>query len=183
MHGHEKSDPVIVARKPTNKAGRPAAEPVERRTGAEGNAGQQRTRRAQDRESVSQVLDRVRRAAGQWKKEKFTGLFHHLSIPMLRTAFFALERDAAPRIDGLTSLLSQKAKHDVPLLPQHEHPAGEHSDNRHLAKSCVAQFEQPSSGKPDAHEGPCTGDETFNNRAGCHCTQDGIDAELSYLNE
>src|SRR5437764_12679289 len=99
MHGHEKSDPVIVARKPTNKAGRPAAEPVERRTGAEENAGQQRTRRAQDRESVSQVLDRVRRAARQWKKEKFTALFHHLSIPMLRTA--ALKRDAAPGIDGL----------------------------------------------------------------------------------
>ena len=102
MHGHEKSDPAIVARKPTNKAGRPAAEPAERRAGAEGNAGQQRTRRAQDRESVSQVLDRVRRAARQWKKEKFTALFHHLSMPMLRTAFFALKRDAAPGIDGLT---------------------------------------------------------------------------------
>ena len=102
MHGHEKSDPVVVARKPTNKAGGPAAEPVERRTGAEGNAGQQRMRRAQDRGSMSQALDRVRRAARQRKKERFTALFHHLSIPMLRTAFFALKRDAAPGIDGLT---------------------------------------------------------------------------------
>src|SRR5438128_226016 len=34
MHGREKSDPAIVARKPTNAAGRPAAEPVERRAGA-----------------------------------------------------------------------------------------------------------------------------------------------------
>ena len=102
VRGHEKSDPVIVARKPTNKAGRPAAEPVERRTRAEGNAGQQRTRRAQDRESVSQVLDRVRRAARQRKKERFTALFHHFSIPMLRTAYFALKRDAAPGIDGMT---------------------------------------------------------------------------------
>jgi RNA-directed DNA polymerase len=102
MHGHEKSDPVIVARKPTNKAGQSAAEPVERRAGAEGNADQQRMRRAQDRGSVSQVLDRVRRAARQRKKEKFTALFHHLSIPMLRTAFFAIKRDAAPGIDGLT---------------------------------------------------------------------------------
>src|SRR5262249_26569168 len=84
------------------KAGRPAAEPVERRTGAEGNAGQQRTRRAQDRESVSQALERVRGAARQRKKERFTALFHHLSVPMLRTAFFALKRDAAPGIDGLT---------------------------------------------------------------------------------
>jgi hypothetical protein len=30
MHGHEKSDSVIVAEKPANKAKRSAAEPVER---------------------------------------------------------------------------------------------------------------------------------------------------------
>jgi RNA-directed DNA polymerase len=102
MHGREKSDPAIVAVKPTNKAGQPAAEPVERRAGAEGNTGQQRTRRAQDRESVSQALDRIRQAARTRKKEKFTALFHHLSVPMLRTAFFALKREAAPGVDGLT---------------------------------------------------------------------------------
>ena len=79
MHGREKSDPAIVATKPTNKAGRPAAEPVERRAGAEGNARQQSTRRAQDRASVSQALERVREAARQRKKERFTALFHHLS--------------------------------------------------------------------------------------------------------
>jgi hypothetical protein len=62
MHEHEKSDPAIVVKKPTNKAGQPAAEPVERRAGAEGNADQQSTRRAQDRESVSQALNRVRTA-------------------------------------------------------------------------------------------------------------------------
>ena len=33
MHEHGKSDSAIVAAKPTNKAGRPAAEPVERRAG------------------------------------------------------------------------------------------------------------------------------------------------------
>ena len=102
MQGHEKSDSTIVAAKPTNKAGRLAAEPVERRVEAKGNAGQQSTRRAQDRKSVSQALDRIRRAARQRKKEKFTSLFHHLSIPMLRTAFFELKREAAPGVDGLT---------------------------------------------------------------------------------
>ena len=60
MHGHGKSDSAIVARKPTNKAGQPAAEPVERRAGAEGNAGQQSTCRAQNRESVPQALERIR---------------------------------------------------------------------------------------------------------------------------
>ena len=60
MHGHEKSDSVIVAVKPTNKAERSAAELVEPRTGTKGNAGQQSTRRTQSRVSVSQALDRIR---------------------------------------------------------------------------------------------------------------------------
>ncbi len=102
MHDHEKSDLAIVASKPTNKAGKPAAEPVERRAGTEGNARQQSTRRAQDRASVSQALERVRQAARHRKKERFTTLFHHLSPQMLRTAFLALKRDAAPGVDGLT---------------------------------------------------------------------------------
>ena len=49
MHGHEKSSSAIVAVKPTNKAERSAAEPVEPRAEAEGNAGQQSTHRAQYR--------------------------------------------------------------------------------------------------------------------------------------
>ena len=60
MHGREKSDLARGAVKPANNDGRPSAELVERRAGAEGNAGQDRTRRAQDRASVSQGLDRVR---------------------------------------------------------------------------------------------------------------------------
>src|SRR4051794_24197368 len=102
MHDHEKSDPAIVARKPTNAAGRPAAEPVERRAGAEGNAGQRSTHRAQDRASVSQALGRVRQAARHRKKERFTALLHHLRPGLLREAFLALRRDAAPGADGLT---------------------------------------------------------------------------------
>src|SRR5580704_10106551 len=88
MHGHGKSDSAIVAAKPTNKAGQPAAEPVEQSAGAKGNASQQSTRRAQDRVSVSQALGRIRQAARQRKKERFTSLFHHLSIELLRLAFF-----------------------------------------------------------------------------------------------
>jgi len=102
MHGREKSDPVVVAAKPTNKAEQSAAEPVEPRTGTKGIAGQQSMRRAQDRGSVSQALSRVRNVAKQGKKEKFTTLFHHLDAAMLRTAFFALKKDAAPGVDELT---------------------------------------------------------------------------------
>ena len=43
MHGHEKSRSAIVAVKPTNKAERSAAEPVERRAETKGNADQQRS--------------------------------------------------------------------------------------------------------------------------------------------
>jgi hypothetical protein len=39
-HGREKSDPAIVAMKPTNEAGRPAEEPGEPKAGAEENAGE-----------------------------------------------------------------------------------------------------------------------------------------------
>ncbi|GLR90411.1 hypothetical protein GCM10007857_71260 [Bradyrhizobium iriomotense] len=60
MNGHEKSDSVIVAGKPTNKAERSAAELVERRAGTKGNADQQSTRRTQSWISVSQALARIR---------------------------------------------------------------------------------------------------------------------------
>jgi group II intron reverse transcriptase/maturase len=102
MREPEKSDSVVVAGKPTNKAERSAAEPVEPRTGTKGNAGQQSTRRAQDRASVSQALERVRQAARQGKKERFTSLLHHVDPAMLRTAFYAMKRDAAPGVDGIT---------------------------------------------------------------------------------
>jgi len=102
MNGREKSDAVIVATKPTNKAGQPVAEPVERRAATERNASGQSTCRTQGRASVSQTLDRVRQAVKRGKKEKFTALFHHLSVDLLREAFFTLKRDAAPGVDGLT---------------------------------------------------------------------------------
>src|SRR3954462_12565051 len=102
MHEPEKSDPVVVAEKPTNKAAQATAEPVEPRMGTEGNADQQSTRRAQDWVSVSQALDRVRQAARQRKKERFTALLHHIDPAMLRTAFYAIKRDAAPGVDGMT---------------------------------------------------------------------------------
>jgi group II intron reverse transcriptase/maturase len=51
---------------------------------------------------VSQGLDRVRSAAKQRKKEKFTALLHHVTVESLRDAFLALKRRAAPGVDGVT---------------------------------------------------------------------------------
>jgi retron-type reverse transcriptase len=63
---------------------------------------QQNARRAQNRESVSQALDRIRKVASQRKKEKFTALLHHISPEHLEAAFYELKENAAPGVDGLT---------------------------------------------------------------------------------
>ena len=102
MYGHEKSDHAIVAGKPTNKAERSAAESVERRAETKGNADQQSTCRAQSRVSVSQALERIRKVARERKKERFTALFHHISVELLGDAFYELKEDAAPGVDRLT---------------------------------------------------------------------------------
>jgi RNA-directed DNA polymerase len=112
MNGYEKSDSVIVAAKPANKAAHSAveqstvelaaAEPVEPRAETKGNADQQSTCRAQSRVSVSQALERIRKVAKERKKERFTALFHHISIDLLEEAFFELKEDAAPGVDRLT---------------------------------------------------------------------------------
>jgi hypothetical protein len=68
MHGHEKSDSVVVAVKPANKAQEPtaeasagasAAEPVERRAGTKGNADWQSTHWTQRQARVSKGLERI----------------------------------------------------------------------------------------------------------------------------
>jgi RNA-directed DNA polymerase len=102
MHGREKSDSAIVAGKPTNKVVPTAAEPVERRAGAKGNANQQSTNRAQNLGTVSQALERIRKVAKERKKERFTALFHHISIDLLDEAFYELKENAAAGVDGLT---------------------------------------------------------------------------------
>ena len=68
----ENPDSGVLALKPANKAGQPAAEWAERRLGTEGNTSQPHTCRAQHRGSVPQGLERVRQAAKARKKERFT---------------------------------------------------------------------------------------------------------------
>ncbi len=101
MHGHEKSDPAIVAVKPANEGGQPPEEPVEPRAGAEGNAIERGMRRTPGRESLSHGLDRVRQAAKQ-KGERFTALLHHLDVALLKSAFGWLRKEASAGVDGVT---------------------------------------------------------------------------------
>ena len=102
MHEPEKSDLPVVAVKPTNKLGQPRAEPVEPRGRTEGNAGKPDMRRTPSRESMPQGLERVRQAAREGKKERFTALLHHVTVDLLKDAYSWLKRGAAPGVDGLT---------------------------------------------------------------------------------
>jgi len=104
MFEPEKSDSAIVAMKLANKTAvsKAVAELVEPRAGTKGNTEQPRTRRTQSRSSVSQRLDRVRNAARQRKKEKFTALLHHIDFDLLLESFLALKRTAAAGVDKVT---------------------------------------------------------------------------------
>src|SRR4030088_1297538 len=101
MHEGEKSDLAIVAVKPTNKAGRSAAELVEPRAGTKGNAGQQSTDRTPSRATVTQALERIRRTARERKTERLTALLHHITPELLEAEFFAPEEHAAAGVDGV----------------------------------------------------------------------------------
>ncbi len=102
MHGTEQSDPLVVLRRPANKAVRTVAESVEGSGGTERNADQQSTGRTQSREAVSQAQGRIREAVNRNRKERLTALLHHVDIDCLRWAFFSLKRRAAPGVDEIT---------------------------------------------------------------------------------
>jgi group II intron reverse transcriptase/maturase len=59
-------------------------------------------RRAQNRGSVSQGLERIRQAAKERKQERFTTLLHHVRVELLEEAFFDLKKNAAAGVDGVT---------------------------------------------------------------------------------
>jgi RNA-directed DNA polymerase len=155
MHGRGKSDSAIVAEKPANKAAAPAveksttsavvAEPGEPRAGTKGNAGQQSTCRAQSRVSVSQALERIRKVAKEKRKEKFTSLFHHISVELLEVAFYELKADAAAGVDRLTW-----EDYEADLEPRLE--------DLHERVQCGAYRAQPSRRvyipKPDGRQRP-----------------------------
>jgi len=101
-HGHEKSDPSIVAMKLANEDGRPSEEPMEPREGAKGNTSQHPTHRTLGRRRVSHGLDRVRQAAKERKEEPFTALLHHVDVELLRSAYGWLRKEASPGVDGVT---------------------------------------------------------------------------------
>src|SRR6516164_9072626 len=103
MHGEGKSDGCIVPKKPPNKDGLPtSAEGVEGRQPTKGNTLPQAPCRTQSRVDGSSGLQRVREAARRDKRARFTALLHHVTVDLLRDSFYALKREAAPGVDGVT---------------------------------------------------------------------------------
>jgi group II intron reverse transcriptase/maturase len=102
MNVQGKSDLPIVPAKSPNNAASAAAEAMEGRGGAKGNARQSGTRQTQGWESVSPALERIRDAARRDKRARFTALLHHVSVDLLRFAVFQLKKAAAPGVDGVT---------------------------------------------------------------------------------
>src|ERR671935_1986627 len=103
MHEPGKSDSRVLPKKVPNKARRRAAEGLEGRRLAKQNSPQATTLRTQGRVRVQAALGRVRQTAEQKKGVRFTALLHHIyAIYTLRAAFYELERDAAPGVDGET---------------------------------------------------------------------------------
>ena len=101
-HAPEESDRAIVSMNQPNKEERSSAEPGEERVRAKENIVQSNTNPTQSGERVSQGLSGVREAAKERRQERFTALLHHVSVDLLRDSFYALKRQAAPGVDGVT---------------------------------------------------------------------------------
>src|SRR3954453_21963552 len=102
MHASEESDRAILPMSQPNKEGQPSAEVGEGRAWAKENIAQSNTSPTQSGARVSQGLRGVRQAAQVTKQERFTALLHHVTVDLLRDSFYALQRKAAPGVDGLT---------------------------------------------------------------------------------
>lgn len=97
----EKSDSLIVPKKPSNNGANPA-EMVEGRGEAKGNAERTPASRTQSRKSCASMgLLRVREAARRSRRLRFTALLHHITPQLLVDSFYSLQRTAAAGVDGV----------------------------------------------------------------------------------
>src|SRR5215469_13771287 len=102
MHAGGESDGCVVPSKCPNNGGQPPAEGTEGRQPTKENIGQATAPRTQSRISELSDLLGVRKAARKDKRTRFTALLHHVTVGLLRDGFYALKRQAAPGVDGVT---------------------------------------------------------------------------------
>src|SRR3984893_10408971 len=96
------SDGRVLPTKCPNKDGKPSAEGTEERRPTKQNTGQATASQMQSWVNALDGLRRVREAAKRDKRLRFTALLHHVSVALLSNSFYALKREAAPGVDGLT---------------------------------------------------------------------------------
>jgi RNA-directed DNA polymerase len=101
-HVREKSDCAVVPVRQPNKEAQALAEVAEGRAQIEENIVRSHMPPTQSGKRMSQRLRGVRKAATERKQERFTALLHHLTVDLLRDNFYALQRRAAPGVDGVT---------------------------------------------------------------------------------
>jgi group II intron reverse transcriptase/maturase len=102
MHAGGESDGCVLLPRCPNNGGQPPEEGMEERQPTKENIGQATAPRTQSRISESSGLLGVRKAARKDKRTRFTALLHHVTVNLLRDSYFALKRDAAPGVDGMT---------------------------------------------------------------------------------
>jgi RNA-directed DNA polymerase len=102
MHVSEKSDCAVLPMNQPNKGESYPAEVGEGRARTKENIVQSNTSPTQSGERVSQGLSGVRQAAKERRQERFTALLHHMTTGLLHDSFYALKRQAAPGVDGVT---------------------------------------------------------------------------------
>lgn len=104
MNEGGKSDDCVVPANPPNKATVAAgvAEVGEGRRSAKGNTGSKTPPGRSAGTGASSALDRVREVAVRDKGARFTALLHHVDLARLWKAYWAIRRQAAPGVDGVT---------------------------------------------------------------------------------
>ena len=101
VNADEKSDASVLPEKSPNK-GFITAEAMEGRGAAEGNTRKPPAPRTQSRTGASMGLDGVREVARRDRRARFTALLHHITPSLLVESFYALRRNVAPGVDGVT---------------------------------------------------------------------------------
>src|SRR5438477_7996677 len=102
MYVDGESDGCVLPAKCPNNGGKPSAEGMEERQPTKENIGQATAPRTQSRISELSDLLGVRKAARKDKRTRFTALLHHVTVGLLRDSYYALKREAAPGVDGVS---------------------------------------------------------------------------------
>jgi len=100
--GRESDGRVLPTKCPNKGGSSTPAEGMEERRPTKENTGQTAASQIQSWENALAGLQRVREAAKREKRLRFTALLHHVSVALLTNSFYALKREAAPGVDGLT---------------------------------------------------------------------------------